>query len=250
MRVISLVPSWTETLIEAGIEVVGRSRYCIHPQPQVSRIPKVGGTKDFNLSDLKDLNADFLLLDREENTLKMAQSSPFEVIDTHVESLTDLKREFNRLSQIFENERLLHWSTEVGRVLKQPPANWSWKKIPGFIEWIRSPDEVIGFEPQQFVYLIWRKPWMSVGKNTFIGSMISQLGGGKYQWCRGDEKYPQLKIEDLDRKTTLLLCSSEPYPFARKREVVRQTGMVSALIDGEGWSWFGIRGLRFLQTHL
>ena len=93
LRVISMVPSWTETLLYAGIQVVGRTRYCIHPADKVAQIPIVGGTKDIKWDLVQDLQADLVLLDREENPLEMAESSPIPFLATHVSSLRELARE-------------------------------------------------------------------------------------------------------------------------------------------------------------
>jgi len=97
MRVVSMVPSWTETLLECGCEVVGRTRFCIHPE-RVRDIPIVGGTKSIDWDKVGALNADLLLLDREENTRSMSVESPIEVFATHVTSVDDLAPELERLS--------------------------------------------------------------------------------------------------------------------------------------------------------
>src|SRR3954462_7806167 len=99
MKVISMVPSWTETLIECGVEVIGRTRFCIHPRQVVASIPVVGGTKDVNWQRVQLLNADLLILDREENPKWMAEQAPLPVLDTHVQSVDQLPRELERLGQ-------------------------------------------------------------------------------------------------------------------------------------------------------
>src|SRR5437868_6660844 len=87
MRVVSFVPSWTETLLSSGVEVVGRTRFCIHPHEKVAAIPVVGGTKDWNLEKLRALKPDLLLLDQEENPKFMAEQSEFPFHATHIESV-------------------------------------------------------------------------------------------------------------------------------------------------------------------
>ena len=72
MRVVSLVPSLTETLFALGLttkEVVGRTPWCIHPQDMVDHVMVVGGTKTPNLAKIRSLNPDLIVMDKEENPL-------------------------------------------------------------------------------------------------------------------------------------------------------------------------------------
>lgn len=241
-RVISLVPSWTETLIEAGVEVVGRSRYCIHPKEKIKEVPAVGGTKDLRVSRLDALDADVLLLDREENTKSMSLATDLNVVDTHVESLSDLKRDLTKLGEVLENKKLLQWSEEVSEVLLRENLLWKFDQIPAALEWVTRPHQ----ELKHIVYVIWKDPWMAINKPTFIGSMIEKLGGSPYHLSIGENKYPEFKLEDFARQDTLFMFSSEPYPFEKKKQLISELGVPAVLVNGESYSWFGIRSLRFL----
>ncbi len=247
MKVISLVPSWTETLIESGVSVVGRTRYCIHPQNQVQNIPVVGGTKDVNWQKLADLGADLLILDKEENPKIFAEKSPIPVYASHAESILDLPGELRNLGQILSSKALKDLASEwesFGRKKTDRPVALS--NLPGLSRWINKPEDLS--QIKQLVYLIWKDPWMTVGPNTFIGSIFAHLGWG-FQ-SPGLQKYPEIKIENLNPQETLLLFSSEPYPFEKKQSDLKKLPYFSALVDGELYSWFGLRSLRKIQGQI
>ena len=90
---------------------------------------------------------------------------------------------------------------------------------------------------------------MTVSPHTFIGSMLDRLGYGEWL-ISAETKYPQITLEGFERSKTLLLCPTEPYPFAQNLDRIRKTGFPAALVDGEKFSWFGLRSLRFLQQEL
>ncbi|WP_372367452.1 helical backbone metal receptor [Candidatus Uabimicrobium sp. HlEnr_7] len=244
-RIISMVPSWTETLLHAGVEVVGRTRFCLHPDDKVKSIPIVGGTKSISWEKTKDLKANFLLLDREENTLEMAEKSILKNLVSHICEIKDIAPFLTTLSQHLQNEKLLDYSKRWHKIAQQNTPKQPLDKIPGIKEWITPLKKTC----QQFVYLIWRDPWMCVSKNTFIGSVFNHLGFSDYHWSN-NEKYPQIDIESFDRETTLLLCSTEPFPFHRKKDDLKQLGFSCAIIDGEPYSWFGQRSLLFLESKI
>ena len=98
----------------------------------------------------------------------------------------------------------------------------------------------------EFVYLIWAKPWMAAGPSTFIGDVLGWLGYGSLH-RRSDAPYPKVAMAELNPANTALLLSSEPYPFARAEAQMRALGFPCALVDGEKFSWFGVRTLTFLE---
>lgn len=231
-----MVPSWTETLLEAGVEVVGRTRFCIHPP---SRVPRVGGTKDWKLPRLLSLKADLLVLDREENPLFMSMDSGLPIWASHVRSLSDVAMALWDLSLKLDCRVMCDWARRWEAVVAAPPC----AGFPGIVEWGRRPSS----EVRSVVYVIWRDPWMAVGPETFIGSVLAKTG---YPVFGFGEKYPVVDFADFDRESTLLLFSSEPYPFLRKREGLAELGFPYAFVDGESFSWFGVRALRFLESVL
>lgn len=231
-----MVPSWTETLLEAGVEVVGRTRFCIHPP---SRVVRVGGTKDWKLPKVLSLKPDLLVLDREENPLFMSVDSGLPFWASHIGGVSDLGPALRDLSAVLACPLLGEWAGRWGAVDAASPCGG----FPGIVEWGRKP---VG-EVRSVVYVIWRDPWMAVGPATFIGSMLAKTGYPVFPFA---EKYPVVDFAAFDRETTLLLFSSEPYPFLRKREGLAKLGFPYAFVDGESFSWFGLRALRFLESAL
>jgi hypothetical protein len=118
-----MVPSWTETLIEAGVEVVGRTRFCIHPQEKVKSIPVVGGTKDINWEKIKAIDFDFLVLDKEENPKEMADKAQSKVIATHVKRCDDVVTELQDLAIKLKNEKLNDFAKRWKAVLDYQGTN-------------------------------------------------------------------------------------------------------------------------------
>lgn len=242
MRIVSLVPSWTETLLEAGVEVVGRTRFCIHPPQRITNVPIVGGTKEVSWELIQDLKPDLVLLDKEENPLEMAEECPYPYLATHVNSLAALAYEFKVLGKKFDNAQLMQWGHEADAVAEAPNLSWDPFKVPGFIEWVRMPAD----QAKTVNYLIWKKPWMGVGEGTYITSVLQKMGA-QINFIE-DEKYPVLEESDLENCFNLF--SSEPYPFKQKMLELKAADFEGAVVDGECFSWFGIRSLRFMQKVL
>jgi len=238
MRVISMVPSWTETLIEAGVNVVGRTRFCIHPK---MLIPVVGGTKDWDLKKIAALNPDLIILDKEENPISMSLEAEFPYFATHVSSVLDMPRELNSLGAKLNNSVLLQYAEAWEKVpLFKRPLDLD--NFPGIVEWGLKPQTKI----TKVIYVIWKNPWMSVSRDTFIGSML-ELCGMQALIPQYDEKYPVIDLVNMpDKKSTLLLFSSEPYHFLKNKDGLKELGFPHAYVNGESFSWFGVRSLRFL----
>lgn len=244
-RVVSLVPSWTETLIAAGVNVVGRTKYCIHPKAKVIGIPEVGGTKKIDPAALDALNPDLILIDREENSLEIAE---FAGERAFVSDITDIKQvgpTLGKMAQAFSAISLLEFATRWEKVcgVKNPKTNIL--NLPGVLEWISPPQNEI----ESILYLIWKKPLMAASKDTFIGSVLSWLGLAE-QLENFPSRYPEITLSKYDKDKTLLLFSSEPYPFAKEKELINSLGFPAAIVDGEKYSWFGIRSLEFLESFI
>lgn len=244
MKVISLIPSWTETLIEAGVDVVGRTRFCIHPDEKIKKIPVVGGTKTIDWEKVKSLKADLLLLDKDENPLWMAEQAPLPYLATHIQTVEDVARDCAMLAKTLSSIHLSELAERWEKVAARPVIARPLAKLPA-VEWVNPLKPDI----EKFVYLIWKDPWMAVSRKTFIGSVLGKLGFGD-SMSDFEESYPEIRLEDFDPQKTLLLFSTEPFPFGKKRDVVADSGFSSAIIDGEAYSWFGLRSLKFLEKNL
>lgn len=245
-----MVPSWTETLLECGISVVGRTRFCIHPENQVKDIPIVGGTKDIDWDKVFELSASVLLLDQEENPIEMAEESQLPYLSTRVTSISDVPNECRKLAKEFQNEALNALGNRWHTIANTPDLSDGLKSvddIPGVLEWIKKPE--IMSDIHNVYYIIWQNPWMYISRDTFVGSVLSKLGLGKYL-PESDFRYPTFEIEDINQQSSLLLFSSEPYPFLKKKEEIARLNFNSAIVNGECFSWFGIRSLQFLESRL
>ncbi len=246
MKVICLVPSWTEMLIECGIEVVGRTQFCIHPKEKTDQIPAVGGTKDLDWQKVLALNADFLLLDQEENLLWMRENAPLPVITTHVTSVASVSGEIGKIAQALKSTKLNSVIRRWQQVEKAQ-AKWNWDSLPEVKSVLLKefPDY------ENLIYVIWKQPWMRAGNGTFIASVFEKLGANQF-WVASSQKYPHFELEDFDKAKTFFLFSSEPFPFAQKEQTrkLRELVLQSAIVDGESFSWFGVRALRFLEKKI
>lgn len=254
VRVICLIPSITETLLECGVQVVGRTRYCIHPQQKVQGIPIVGGTKRVQAAELAALNPDLIVMDKEENTKEMAEALTAHNLNLHVmhvQSLQDLERELQRLEEVLQMQnrelgqlvqrlqRVLQKKKHVGDLrnlfLRKAAFDPAISSSEGFLENTKGL-------PRKLNYIIWKNPWMMIGPQTYIQDVLSFVGFElAYQ---GTEKYPQITEIPFDQPT---LYSSEPYPFFREWKAISQDHRQSLLVDGERVSWFGVRSLVFLE---
>lgn len=246
MRVVSMVPSWTETLLSCGVQVIARTRFCVHPM-EAKQIPVVGGTKDWKWEKIVELKPDLILLDQEENPKFMSEQNQIPWHSTHIESVSDVSPALSELSRIFSNSPLADLS-ERWRTVSASGRGESvrdWLSLPGVLEWGRAPSASTSIK--NVLYMIWKDPWMGVGRNTFIGSLC-RLNGVELPFF--SEKYPKIDLKNYDPKETLVLFSSEPYPFYAKRKEYLDFEFPHAFVDGESFSWFGIRSLLFLERCL
>jgi len=227
-RIVSLVPSQTELLFDLGLgeRVVGITKFCIHPKEWFKGKARVGGTKNFSLEAIDQLNPDLVMGNKEENDeeriIQLSKKYPVWMSD-----IVDLPSAMGMIAQV------------GGIVDASGRADQLIQEIESRFKSIKK------FERQKTLYLIWRKPWMAAGKNTFIDAMLSKVG-----LTNGVEagRYPELTIEQIkDLSPELILLSSEPYPFKEKHihelSVLLPTAKI-VLVDGEMFSWYGSRLLK------
>jgi len=243
-KVASFVPSWTNTLIECGVEVVGRTKFCIHPVEIVSAIPVLGGTKNLKTDRLDSIDADLVILDKQENPVGFLAQIRKPVYASDVNSVESLFTELVNLNKILLNKKLNELIVKLEKIISKPVIDKDLNNIPGVIQWLNPIHKHI----DKVLYIIWREPWMCVSKNTFIASMLEHLGfGGLIPDF--DTDYPEISLQEYDPDRTLLLFSSEPYPFHKKIEEIRTLTYPSAIVDGESYSWFGISAITFLEEN-
>lgn len=224
--ILSLVPSLTELLFDLGLgaQVAGRTRFCIHPKDRVSEIPIIGGTKNPSLDKIRALKPSLIIANREEN-----RREDVEALQDECEVLiTDIKTIEDALLAISEIGIACGAVAEAETLVNQ---------IRNELD--RTPD----LPTKKTAYLIWREPWMSVGRDTYIHSVMEQWNLKNIFSDRF--RYPETSLAELEAlQPDLILLSSEPYPFREKHlkevaSVCRKSEV--RLTDGEWFSWYGSR---------
>lgn len=236
-RIVSLVPSTTETLARLGLaeRVVGRTRYCVHPRPWVDGVPVVGGTKALDWDALEAAAPDLVLANQEENRPAMWP---------RLEALAPLY-----VADVRDLDQALADLTNLGRLLDASPA------ADGLVTDARAARErVVGQArsagPLRYAYLVWREPWMAAGADTYISALLAEAGGVNVLAER-EERYPTVTLDQLvAARPEVVLLPSEPFAFgqAHQRELAER-GLASRLVDGELLCWHGARlvqGLAYL----
>ena len=226
-RIVSLVPSQTELLYSLGLrdEVVGITKFCVHPQEWFRSKTRIGGTKTLNIQKIKSLRPDLIIANKEENVREQIEelAREFPVWVSNVDTLPDA-------CEMMESVGAL---TGKGSEAKELVAN-----INRAFNQLQTPNP----RPQT-AYLIWKDPYMTVGGDTFINEMLRRAGfENVFAGCR---RYPVITIDDLRlANCRLLLLSSEPYPFKQKHVEDLKTVLPTTkifLVDGELFSWYGSR---------
>ena len=246
MRVICLVPSLTEALIECGVQVVGRTRFCIHPAGKVKIIARIGGTKEVDWQKCRALRPDIVIFDREENLKQMAVECPFPWHATHITSVNNVGAELRGLGLKLNNHALQQLGDRWDLLAAKPSLDkLDWSHVPGQLKSLSRQQACY----KRVEYIVWRHPWMAVSRHTFIGSMLEKLGFSEYLNPH-QQAYPVLADEAMADPDTFYLFSSEPYPFARHQQALLDSGFNGAIVDGEVYSWFGIRSFHHLHKYL
>lgn len=234
MRLVSLCPSLTELLHDLGAadEVVGRTKFCIHPAPWVDAIEKVGGTKNPKLERIMALAPDLVFMNEEENRAEDARALREAGVVVH----SSMPRTAEDTAAMVRSIAAAIGRREAG------------DRIAGDIERraARVRDAAALQRPVTFAYLIWRDPWMTVSDDTFVSAMLA-LAGGRNVFGAWPERYPVITPEQLRAAAPdVVFLSSEPFPFSAQHagELARLTGLGAerfVLADGELLSWHGSR---------
>ena len=221
-RVVSLVPSVTESLLAWSVRPIAVTRFCEHPE-----LPAVGGTKDPDLAAIVALAPDLVVVNDEENRLADADAltaAGLRLHVTHVEAVDDVDPCLDALAAAVEVERPAGEREAFGALGSRPP-------LPPADRGPRS-----AFVP------IWRRPWMTMNRETYGASVLARLGlAGLFD--DADERYPAVELDQVAaRRPDLVLLPSEPYPFReRHRADVAGLGAEVRFVDGQDLFWWGVR---------
>lgn len=235
-RIVSLVPSVTELLFNLGLgaQVVGRTAFCVHPQPAVKKVKSVGGTKQVNVEKLAGLQPTHVIVNVDENPKGMVEAIAAlgpTIVVTHPIAVEDNRALYRLLGGLFgraaEAEALVARFEERLAALKARAAGWPERRV---------------------LYLIWRAPWMTVSADTYIARMLALI-----HWrtlCHDPKvRYPTIALtESLLAETDLVLFSSEPFPFQERhlaefRAAFPKHAHKARAIDGQRVSWYGSRAI-------
>ncbi len=228
LRIISIVPSQTELLYSLGLdaEVVGITKFCVHPPQWHQSKQKVGGTKQLKIELIRSLKPDLVIANKEENLKEqvLAIEAFCPVWTSDIQNLEDAYVMMECLGKITGRENR-------ARILIDEIKK-------GF-------QSLVWQQTKKAAYLIWQKPYMVAGGDTFIHHMMLQAGFENVFAER--VRYPAVMIEELKSAgCELLLLSSEPFPFRQKHAdelSLQLPGTATLLVDGEIFSWYGSRML-------
>lgn len=231
-RIISLVPSQTELLFDLGLneEVVGITKFCLHPTAKFKKTAKIGGTKKLDIQKIRALKPDLIIGNKEENLQADIEllMQEFPVWMSDIYNLNDALKMIDQIGAMV-NRRVQaeQLSAKIGT---------NFKNLLNNIDQLRQ---------KSVAYFIWHQPDMLAGKNTFIDEMLAYCG------CKNVidlTRYPSLNQQALkELQPELVFLSSEPYPFKEKHMNYFAKIWPAAkveLVDGEMFSWYGSRLLK------
>ncbi|HUF19145.1 MAG TPA: helical backbone metal receptor [Burkholderiales bacterium] len=248
-RIVCLVPSITELLFSLGVGgmVVGRTGFCVHPKPQVKKVLKVGGTKDFDLERIRALAPTHLIVNVDENPKQRVDAAAVfvpNVIVTHPMGPLDNPPLYRLLGGMFG---------------AQPQAECLAAEFDSAYREAAAATQALPRE--RVLYLIWKNPWMTISRDTYIARTLAAVGWEQID-AGGGERYPTVDLDAVLGRVDRVLLSSEPYAF-RARDVKAMQEKIDSLtpaggtrnaqvslIDAEMTSWYGSRaveGMRYLQ---
>ena len=225
-RIISVVPSQTELLFDLGLdaEVIGITKFCIHLEHKFKTVTKVGGTKQLNMEQIKAIQPDLIIANKEENDRSQVE----ELMNVCPVWISDINNQHSALNMI----------RSVGVITnREAAAKTLCADISNRFNTLTLP--ILNL---RVVYFIWRKPYMVAGNGTFIDSMLKVCGlTNAFETSR----YPEITVHELIiTKPDIVFLSSEPYPFGQKhidefKKMLPETSVI--LVDGEMFSWYGSR---------
>ncbi len=232
-RIVSLVPSQTELLVDLGLreQLVGITKFCVHPKTLRKEITVVGGTKQVKSEKIRALAPDIIICNKEENTKEMVGELS-RVAPIWVSDISNLEENFEMIQTLGDLFMVSEKASEIITEIRKEAGEFelTMQKVP----------------VRKTAYLIWKNPYMAAGRNTFIDHLMRC---NRFKNIMEEEsRYPEVSMKDL-KEADLVLLSSEPFPFKEKDmvELSEKTGKEVRLVDGEYFSWYGSRLLQAFQ---
>ncbi len=236
-RIVSLVPSLTELLfaLDLGDRMVGRTAYCVQPKGRVRAVPSIGGTKTVHLDRLRRLEPTHIIVNIDETPQALAETLAdlgYVVIVTHPVTVDDNLALYRLCGGIFRREAAaerLCGEFEAARAVLRARAG--------------------GMPPRTALYLIWKNPWMTVSRATYIAHMLGEAGFVTWP-AEAETRYPAITLnEDTLCEISTVLFATEPFPFQHRHlaafgQAFPQHRDKARLIDGQMVSWYGSRAIQ------
>lgn len=232
-KIISLVPSITELLFQLGLEkqIAGVTKFCVHPKNACKNKIKIGGTKNIHIEKIKQMKPGLIIANKEENVKNQIECLE-KLFPVWMSDVNDFNEAINMILQIGE---ITGTTKNAREIIQAIQTNFS--KI------------IIPVRKIKVTYLIWQNPFMAVGGDTFIHSMLSKAGFENV--FENENRYPEITLQNImDKQTEILILSSEPYPFKEKHQKEFENllpGINIILADGEMFSWYGSRMMSAAQ---
>lgn len=225
-RIVSLVPSQTELLYELGLadRLVGCTRYCLHPDRARQELAVVGGTKQIDPQTVLALEPDLVIGNKEENDVQSIEPLRNEVA-TWLSDIATLPEALAMIESLGDICGAAEAAVSLAAAIRH-----DWAALDG------GADRTVA-------YLIWRKPYMAVARETFIDDVLTRLG---FRNAFSDvDRYPETTLDELRlRQPDIVMLSTEPFPFAESHVSAMRAALPEAtvvLVDGEMFSWYGSR---------
>lgn len=240
MRIVSLVPSLTETLHDLGVggSLVGVTKFCVEPETARDTAAVVGGTKDPDLEQIRNLRPDLVVADEDENRaehLSALRAAKLRLHVTHIETLADVARELRAIGQIVGRG---HEAEKYAADIQEAAAS------------MRAASALA--PPLNCFVPIWKKPVMTIGGPTYMSDLLWHAGGRNAFADVTAKKYFEVGWDEVRaRGCDAVLLPTEPYRFREPdRQWISERAEVPVdaiqLVDGQAFTWFGTRSLRGL----
>jgi len=225
LRVVSLCPSISETLVALGVVPVGVTRYCLRPRDVLRNVPKIGGTKNPDLERIRALGPDLVLANAEENRREDVEAleRDFHVGVSFPRAVTDVPGSIR----------------EVGRAVgREGPAEALAREIEAAIPAVPPP-------AFRYAYFIWKGPWMVAAGDTYVSDLF-RYAGGVNAFADSRDRYPSVTPPAVAAASPdVLFFPSEPFPFSEGHrpeiEAAFSRSVPIAMIDGDDCCWHGAR---------
>ncbi|MEO8822198.1 MAG: helical backbone metal receptor [Ginsengibacter sp.] len=235
-RIVSLVPSQTELLFDLGLEmeVVGITKFCIHPYKWFREKQRIGGTKNINFQKLHELSPDLIIANKEENVKEQVELLA-EKYDVYISDVNNLEEAVSMINDI---GNLTGRSEKASRL-----SLYILEEFEKLVNIVSVKREITA------IYFIWKDPWMVAASHTFINEMMKYAGlKNVFDHL---ERYPEISMAEVNQENPeLILLSIEPYPFKEKHKTEIKRifpGTKIEIVDGEMFSWYGSRLLKSIK---